>query len=359
MNFTFSDEQEALRRSVRAFLRDRYPIERIAEIADGEGFDRSEWAWVAEQGWIGISIPEEFGGAGLSFLDEIVVVEEMGRFLYPGPYFSSVILGLGAAWWGGSSDLVRGLISGDRVATVAWAAEDGRFDVDPAPKVEWDEQNDLLTATKVFVPDMANADVVFVVGSHVSDTWLWHTEPTWKGVRWRELSTIDTTRRLAEVVLDDARVAELAEGPFPQVRDRALAALAVEAVGVGSAALDLALGHARHREQFGRPIGAFQAVSHPLAQSFMNLETARSLAYWAAWAVAEDVPEAPAAAAAAKARAAEASVGACEAAIQAHGGIGFTWEHPLHRYYKRALGISAYLGWGSDLRARVAAELLD
>jgi alkylation response protein AidB-like acyl-CoA dehydrogenase len=143
------------------------------------------------------------------------------------------------------------------------------------------------------------------------------------------------------------------------LRDRALAALAAEAVGVGSAALDMAVAHARERHQFGKPIGAFQAVAHQLAQSFLELEAARSLAYWAAWAVSEGAPEAAAAAAAGKARAAEAAVASCERAIQIHGGIGFTWEHPLHRWYKRALSISAYLGWGPEHRARVAAHLLD
>ncbi|HYV01383.1 MAG TPA: acyl-CoA dehydrogenase family protein, partial [Actinomycetota bacterium] len=326
MDFTFSDEQEALRASVRGFLRDRYPIERVAGIADGDGFDRSEWRWVADQGWIGISVPEQDGGAGLSFLDEIVVVEEMGRALYPGPYLSGVILGIAAAC-AGSHPRLRALVSGERIATVAWAGPDGRFDVDPAPKVEYDEPNDLLTATKMFVPDLASADLLFVLGSSSDGTWLWWTDRDDPGLSWRELPTVDATRRMGEVVFDHTPAWQLAGGPRPALRDRALAALAVEAVGVGSAALDLALGHARQREQFGKAIGSFQAVSHPLAQSFMELETARSLAYWAAWAVDQVAPEAPAAAAAAKARASEAAVSACERAIQAHGGIGFTWEH--------------------------------
>src|SRR6266516_3841455 len=139
--------------------------------------------------------------------------------------------------------------------------------------------------------------------------------------------------------------------------DRSMVALAAESIGVAVRALELALDHARTRQQFGRPIGAFQAVSHQLAQAFLEIETARSLAYWAGWAVAEGMPEAPTAAAAAKSRAAEAAVGACERAIQAHGGIGFTWEHALHRWYMRALGISAFMGWGTEHRARVAAAL--
>jgi alkylation response protein AidB-like acyl-CoA dehydrogenase len=135
--------------------------------------------------------------------------------------------------------------------------------------------------------------------------------------------------------------------------------LAAEAVGVGHAALDMAVEYVKTRRQFDRPIGAFQAVAHQLAQAYVEVETARSLAYWAGWAVAEGQPEAHAAAGASKARASEAAVAACERAIQVHGGIGFTWDHPLHRWYKRALGISAFMGWGTDHRARVAAAILD
>ena len=148
-------------------------------------------------------------------------------------------------------------------------------------------------------------------------------------------------------------------GFLERARDRALAALAAEAVGVASRALELGIEYATGRQQFGKPIGTFQAVSHSLAQGFVEVETARSLAYWAGWAVAESAPEAPTASAAAKARAAEAAISVCERVVQAHGGIGFTWDHPLHRYYKRALQIAAMMGWGAEQRTRVAAELLD
>ena len=145
---------------------------------------------------------------------------------------------------------------------------------------------------------------------------------------------------------------------LPAVRSRTLAILALEAVGVGARALELAVGYVRTREQFGRVVGTFQAVSHPLATSFVELELARSLAWWAAWCVANDEPNGAVAAAAAKSEAAEAAVAACERAIQAHGGIGFTWEHVLHRLYKRALGIQSWEASSAQLRAEVAAYLL-
>jgi hypothetical protein len=141
--------------------------------------------------------------------------------------------------------------------------------------------------------------------------------------------------------------------------DERFASLALEAVGIGKKALDLAVEHAQNREQFGRKIGVYQAVSHQLANTFVETELARSLAYWAAWCVAEDDEQAPIASAAAKAYAGDAAVAACERSIQVHGGIGFTWEHVLHEYYKRALWIQAYGGYPRAQRAKIAAWLLD
>jgi alkylation response protein AidB-like acyl-CoA dehydrogenase len=141
------------------------------------------------------------------------------------------------------------------------------------------------------------------------------------------------------------------------VRRRALAALALEAVGVATKALELAIEHVKTRQQFGKPIGSYQAVSHQVADTYVETELARSLAYWAAWCVAEDDDQASVAVAAAKSAAAEAAAGACERAIQVHGGIGFTWEHPLHLYYKRAQWIDSFEGFGDAHRADVAASL--
>jgi alkylation response protein AidB-like acyl-CoA dehydrogenase len=360
MDFTLSDEQELLRTSARQFLQERYPIERVALIADGHGFDRSEWAAVADLGWVGVSVPEDEGGTGLTFLEEIVVAEELGRAVYPGPFLATVTLALPVLRTLGASDLVRAVARGTTTATVAWASDEGRFEIDPLPKVAWEDER--LSATRLYVPDLGAADLIVVLGNADGDNGAWAVDRSADGVAWRELPTVDTTRRMGEVLLDRApatRLGALQGAEVAAIRDRALATLAAEAVGVGSRALELAVGYAGEREQFGKRIGAYQAVSHPLAQTFVDVETARSLAAWAGWAVAEGAPEAPVAAAAAKARAAEAAVAACERSIQAHGGIGFTWEHPLHRYYKRALGIAAYLGWGTDHRARVAASLLD
>jgi alkylation response protein AidB-like acyl-CoA dehydrogenase len=312
MDFSFTEDQETLRREARAFLAERFPPERIAELADSdEGWDPSSWRELAELGWLGVSVPEEQGGAGLTFLEEAVLLDELGRALYPGPYFSTVALALPA-------------LSPEQQAEVA--AGDAR----------WSAEVDGL------VPDLAAVDWVVRDGYSVRS-------------RGQTLPTMDSTRRLGRLA------PEAEQGPPVGGidRPRVLAALAVEAVGVAQKALELGVEHARTRTQFGRPIGVYQAVSHRLADTYVETELARSLAYWAAWCVAENDDRAPVAAAAAKSFAGDAAMAACERAIQVHGGIGFTWEHVLHRYYKRAQWIQAFGGFGAALRADVARAVLE
>ena len=362
MNFTFSDEQEMLRTSAREFLSSRYPIERVAEIADGDGFDPSSWSEVAELGWTGISLPEDAGGAGMSFLEEMVVIEELGRAVYPGPFFSTVVLSLPAVSL--VPDLLGSIVAGKNAVTLAWAGADGRFETRGLPvRASSDGGAWRLSGTALFVPDLAVAEQVVVAAEADGGVGVWLVDRDGEGSTWSDLPTVDTTRRLGSLALADAPGRALAEpgsgeALLERIRDRALAALAVEAVGVSDRALGFAVEYAKTRQQFGRAIGAFQAVSHKLADAYVEVENARSLAYYAGWAVANHAEEASRAAAAAKGYAADAAVDVCEKAIQAHGGIGFTWEHPLHRYYKRALWIAAFMGWPSAQRARIAADLL-
>jgi alkylation response protein AidB-like acyl-CoA dehydrogenase len=317
MDFAFTDEQEQLRAQARSYLAERFPSERVAELADSEaGWDPSSWRELAEMGWLGVSVPEEHGGAGLGFVEEATLLEELGRALYPGPYLSTVGLALPAL---GPEELAP-VVSGEE----RWSASlDGSL-----------------------VPDLGIVDRVVVVEN--GDT---RAVPA----RGEVLETVDSTRRLGRLKPENGT--PLA-GDASLLRPRALAALAAEAVGVGERALELGIEHAKTREQFGRPIGVYQAVSHKLADSYVETQLARSLAYWAAWCVAEDDPQAEVAAAAAKAYAAEAAVAACERSIQVLGGIGFTWEHMLHRYYKRAQWIQTFGGAAAAHRAQVAEALL-
>ena len=290
MNFSFTDEQDQLRQEARSFLA-RNP--------------EPQWAELAGLGWLGVSVPEEQGGAGLGFLEEAVLFEELGRALYAGPYFATVGLALPAL---GDEQLAR-VASGEE----RWSAEvDG------------------------LVPDLATVDWVV-------------TEAGAARAEGETLPTMDETRPLGRLENGDRTpVAGSLDRP------RTLAALACEAVGVAQAVLDLGVDYAKDRRQFGKPIGVYQAVSHKLADTYVETELARSLAYWAAWCVAEGDEQAAVAAAAAKAFASEAAVAACERAIQVHGGIGFTWEHVLHRYYKRAQWIESFWGFPAALRAEVA-----
>jgi alkylation response protein AidB-like acyl-CoA dehydrogenase len=263
------------------------------------------WEQLVELGWVGVSIPEEHGGLGLGFLEEAVLLEETARALMPGPWFATTVL-------------AQPLLDAERLARVASGGE------------RWSAEVDGL------VPNLAEVDFVVTADGPVEAT----GEPG---------RTMDETRPLGR----------LGGGSAAVDRPRLHAACALEAIGVGARALELGVEHARARQQFGRPVGVFQAVSHALATTFVELETARSVAYWAAWCVAESDPQAPVAAAAAKAKATEAAVAACERSIQVHGGIGFTWEHVLHRLYKRAQWLERFGGGPAELRALVAAAILD
>ena len=293
MDFAFTQEQEELRREARAFL------EANPEAPLGE---------LRELGWLGVSVPEDRGGGGLSFVDEAILFEEAGRALYAGPFLTSAIV----------------LPALPEVDENAWSIEvDG------------------------LVPDLGSVDRVL------------REDMTVALAEGETLATVDETRplgRLGQVA--DSNYPSL-DGDWEPVRLRLLAALSAEAVGVAQKALELGVEYVSQREQFGKKIGTYQAVSHPLADTYVETELARSLAFWSAWCVAEDDEQAPVAVAAAKAQAAETAVAACERSIQVHGGIGFTWEHPLHRYYKRAQWLDAFGGHAAVQRAVVAAALLD
>jgi alkylation response protein AidB-like acyl-CoA dehydrogenase len=301
----FTEEQKGLAEHARAFL---------AATPD------PDWRELAALGWTGVSVAPELGGAGLGFLEEAILFEETGRALLHAPFFSTVARVLPAL----PDDLTREVARGDAAWTIALGP---------------------------LVPDLDRADrVAIVAGDGIYEL---------EGFAREVLPTTDETRPLGVVVGGEAGRRLAGSELLPGLRRRELAALALEACGVGRLALEYAVEHVSSREQFGRPIGSFQAVSHPLASSYAELELARSAAYWAAWCVATEDRAVGVATASAKSLAADAAVTACERSIQAHGGIGFTWEHVLHRLYKRALWIQSWGATGTELRAEVAAHLLD
>jgi alkylation response protein AidB-like acyl-CoA dehydrogenase len=305
MDFAFTDEQLELKRQARAWLSERYPLDR-----DWDGAQDDRWSELAELGWLGVSVAEEDGGVGLSFVEEVILLEELGYALYPGPYLATVGIALAA------------LGPEDRAAVAAG-------------KVKWSVEVNWLT------PWLGSVDKVVDM------------EGLAQVARGEELPTVDPSRPVGRLERTNGT-------PLPGPRDipRARTAMAAEAIGVAQRVLELGIEHATTRKQFGKPIGVYQAVSHQLADTYADVELARSLVYWAAWCVAEEDDQAPVAAAAAKAFAAEAAVAACERSIQVHGGTGFTWEHPLHRFYKRALWLEGLGSRPSELRGEVADAVL-
>lgn len=305
MDVSFTPEQDELRAQARSFL---------------AANPTPSWRELAELGWTGVSVAEEQGGAGLGFLEEAVLLEETGRALTHAPFLSTVAGILPA-------------LPPKRQTAVATGEE------------SW------VLALGPLVPDLDTATHVAVVGGDGIYELV--------GCERELLPTNDESRPLGVVSGGEAGERLAGSDSLPKLRTRLLAGLALEASGVGAHVLELTLDYARERTQFGRPIGSYQALAHPLADAYTQLELGRSLALWAAWCVASGDGAAAVAAAAAKAAAADAAVVACERAIQTHGGTGFTWEHPLHRYYKRALAIQSWEASGAQLRAEVADHLLD
>jgi alkylation response protein AidB-like acyl-CoA dehydrogenase len=305
MDLTFTQEQDALREQARDFL---------------AATPEPTWAQLAELGWTGVSIAEEDGGAGLSFVEEAVLFEELGRALYRGPFFSTIALTLPA-------------LPSEQRADVA------------AGEASW------TLAFGPLVPDLDTADRIAIVGGDG----IYELE----GAEREVLATTDPSRPLGVVRGGEAGQRLADAGVVPEIQARSQTALALEACGVARLALEDAIEHASSREQFGKKIGTYQAVSHPLADAYTRVELSRSLALWAAWCVATGDSQSSLAASAAKSHAGESAVAVCEVAIQSLGGIGFTWEHRLHRLYKRALGIESFGASGRRLRAEVAAALLN
>lgn len=354
MNFSFSEEQEELRTYMSDFLETSLPITRVAEIADGEsGWDPELSAEVAQLGWF---------DSDLTFLDKAVLIEEAGYALLPGTWFmSSVLL---RPMLADADPLAVRIDAGSANATFAWAEGQRSASVLDLPATSARVVSETsLTGTRVLVPDAALAEVVVVPVVEGSAVVLFEVEVAKGSVR--ASRSLDRTRRLGEITLDglSARRIQMVEGgvDLERLHARILTALSCEAVGVARRALDLAVTYAKERQQFDRVIGSYQGVSHRLSEVFKEIELAKSLAYRSAWAVNSDVAHEAdhyVLARAAKAQAGHAAVFAAEQAIQVFGGIGITWDHPIHRWLKRAMLLSAWEGDAAHQRAEIANHLL-
>jgi len=334
MDFAHSDEQLMLRSSARDWLASSYPPQTVIAIADdlaGPGSDPDAWSQLDRLGWI------EAAAAGM--IETGLLLEQTAYALLPAPFFATV--GLAGALGADTST----------PTTLAWA-EPGAPYVGDAPATRVDDGG-RVHGRKVLVPDLGS--VSHVVVTTASGARLVRVADAAVVAR----SSIDRTRRLGDLVLDGVASTPLPPMDQQLAHARMLAACASEAVGVAQKMLDLTAAHAGMREQFGRVIGTYQAVSHQVADTYVGLELARSLTTWACWAIDAGDESAVTAAAAAKVDATIAAVRACEVAIQVHGGVGFTWDSVLHRYYKRAQWLEIFAGSAPVHRASVAHRLLD
>ncbi len=374
MNFGFNDEQELLRSTARKFFDNECPSTTVRTLMEApEGMTPELWKKLAEQGWLGLIAPEEHGGMALGIVDLVVLLEEMGRAVVPGPFFSTVLLGGLAILEAGSDAQKKAwlpkLCSGEARATLAWmepSAELGAAGVTLQAAARG--SGFTLNGTKLFVHDAHTADVIVVAartssGQNPEDgISLFLVPKGTPGLAVTLLPTMDQTRKLCEVTLTNVSVGgEAIMGapgggwkPLARVIDRATVGLCAEMCGGAQKVLDMTVEYAKIRQAFGRPIGSYQGVKHKAADMLVDVENSKSITYYAAWAMDEGVPEGPLAVSMAKAYVSDAYRRVSGAGIQLHGGIGFTWEHDLHLYFKRAKGSEFTFGDATWHRERVA-----
>jgi len=348
MNFAFTEEQEELRKTVRQFLDAKSPEAAVREQMETDnGFDPAVWSQMGEQlGLQGLIVPEEFGGSGYSYVELGIVLEEMGRALLCAPFFSTVVLAANTLIHSDDAAAqaahLPGIADGSTIATLAFTEPSGKWD-ESGITMEATASGDgfTLTGTKMFVIDGHTANLVLVAARTGKGVSLFAVEGDAAGLTRTALSTMDQTRKQAKLEFAGTPatlVGTEGEGwtVLSRVLDLAAVGLAAEQVGGAQKVLDMAVEYAKVRVQFGRPIGSFQAIKHKCADMLLEVESAKSAAYYGMWCAAELNDELPSVASLAKAYCSEAYFHATAENIQIHGGIGFTWEHPAHLYFKRA-----------------------
>ncbi|GAA3978931.1 acyl-CoA dehydrogenase family protein [Actinomadura viridis] len=347
MDLAFGSEHEELRRTVRAFLAATSPESEVRRLMESvRGHDQDVWARMGAQlGLQGLAIPEEYGGGGGGPVETGIVMEEMGRALLCAPYLSTCVLAtraiLASGDRGAARELLPGIACGVTVATLAFSEPDRDWNAPARAAVRRSGTRLLLDGAKDLVLDGGTADLILVTAEGEAGPGLYAVPGDAGGLTRTPLSTLDPTRRLARLEFDGTPAHPVGgAGEAPRVLasalDHAAVALAAECVGGAGRMMETAVGHARERVQFGRPIGAFQAVKHACADMYVEVESARAAAQHAMWTAAGDTAALPAAAALAKSCCADAYMRVATETIQVLGGIGVTWEHPAHLYFRRA-----------------------
>ena len=358
MDFAFSPEQEQLREVVRRFLGQKSPESEVRRLmATAEGYDRAVWKQMArELDLPGIAIPESYGGSGFGHLELSVILEEMGRALLCAPYFSTVVLAAGALLASGDvtacETFLPRIAAGDLIATFAIPA--GAADDIPSVAAARQQNGYTLNGFADHVIDGHTADLIVVAAAlDGGPTSLFAVSPVSslpeQAVKRTLRPSMDETRKIARVEFNHAPatlIGELGAGQraIDSVRSTAAVALASEQVGLCQWGLAASVGYAKTRYQFARPIGSFQAIKHKIADMLVGLESAKAVAYYAAWAADTDAADLAVIASLAKSECSEIALDVAAETIQVHGGIGFTWEHPAHLYFKRAKSSELFLG---------------
>src|SRR3989454_5511456 len=373
MNFAFSEEQEQLREAVRKFMEAKSPSSEVRRLMETtEGYDEAVWKQMAQElGLQSLHIPEAHGGQGFTFVELGIVLEEMGRVLLCAPYFSTVALAANAIMNAGTDgqqgELLPGIASGETIAALAFTEPNGRWDASGITmEAQGSGDSYTLDGTKMFVTDGHPANTIAgaarLAGTSGEDgISFFVVDGDASGLTRTPLTTMDQTRKQARLEFSGVPARPLGDpgkgwAALSKTLDQAAVCLSNEMVGGAQKVLEMSVDYAKVRVQFGRPIGSFQAIKHKCADMLLEVESSKSATYYAAWAVANDVPEGPLAAAMAKAYCSDAYRHTAGEGIQIHGGIGFTWEHDMHIYFKRAKSSEVTFGdatWNREIVAQL------
>jgi alkylation response protein AidB-like acyl-CoA dehydrogenase len=364
MNLEFSDDQKFVQQTARDYLAEQCQLDVCRSVLESEQtYSPDLWKGMAEMGWLGTAVPEEYGGAGLGHLDLALIAMELGRSLAPVPFLSSVYLATEAILQAGSAEqkekYLPGLVSGERIGTLALAEGVGDFD---ARNAEATFDGSSVTGTKVPVSDGACATLAVVVVKEGAGHSLAIVDLGGDGVTATEIESFDPSRPLAKIEFAGApgeRLGAAGAGAeiVRDVLDRAAVMLAYEQIGGAERALDITREQTMGRFAFGRPVASFQALKHRMADVYGKIQVALSNGYWAAWALENDDPELSSAAAATRVAASDAFVLASEEMVQMHGGVGFTWEYDCHLFYRRAKGTAHALGTQNEWREKLVQQI--
>jgi alkylation response protein AidB-like acyl-CoA dehydrogenase len=369
MNFAFSEEQDELRASVRRFLEEKSPITTVRRSMElPEEINESLWAQASDQlGLCALAVPESYGGLGYGTVELGIVLEEFGRALTCLPFFSSVVLGVSTLVHFGDEETKKALLpaaaSGERRYAVGFFEAASGFETShPQAVAVLRDGSYRITGEKAYVIDGATATDLLILANTEDGPRVFHVISETEGLTQTAVLSLDQTRHLATVNLRDVVATPLGttEGvqeKLSAVLDTANAMLSCEMVGGAQRCLDMAVDYAKVRIQFGRPIGSFQAIKHKCADMLVEVESAKSAAYYAAWAAANDRDELRIAAPLAKAFCGDAYFSAAAENIQIHGGIGFTWEHDAHLYFKRAKSSQLMFGDSAHYREVIAERI--